>query len=211
MAVVQGLNIEPVPGQSRYGCGMTDFEDFYEIAEYADKKGYQGNQIVFGDYETGELYIPFEKERNIAYGGVEWIEDCFYFLRGDFNKKRISIIQYWPDWGCREYFDIGMIEVQLYNLRIVGTPAHLISQDEEMRCYYPEQFSIKLSDRESVIQIEDNLIYCSCWEEKGVVEGEITEDYKYYEKLIVRNRFGDVVSEEPGALTRMPNGQWWLS
>ena len=39
----------------------------------------------------------------------------------------------------------------------------------------------------------------------------ITEDYKYYEKLIVRNRFGDVMSEEPGALTRLPNGQWWLS
>lgn len=47
--------------------------------------------------------------------------------------------------------------------------------------------------------------------EEGVAECEITEDYKYYEKLIVRNRFGDVVSEEPGALTRLPNGQWWLS
>ena len=34
MAVVQGLNLEPVPGQLRYGCGMTDFEDFYDIAEY---------------------------------------------------------------------------------------------------------------------------------------------------------------------------------
>ena len=80
-----------------------------------------------------------------------------------------------------------------------------------MRCYYPEQFSIKLSARESVIEIVDNHIYCSCWEEEGVAECEITEDYKYYEKLIVRNRFGDVVSEEPGALTRLPNGQWWLS
>ena len=74
-----------------------------------------------------------------------------------------------------------MAEVELYNLRIVGTPAHLISQDEEMRCYYPEQFSIKLSARESVIEIVDNHIYCSCWEEEGVAECEITEDYKYYE------------------------------
>jgi hypothetical protein len=61
-----------------------------------------------------------------------------------------------------------MAEVELYNLRIVGTPVHLISQSEEMRCYYPEQFSIKLSVRESVIEIVDNLIYCSCWEEEGV-------------------------------------------
>ena len=157
------------------------------------------------------MYIPFEKERNIAYGGVEWIEGYFYFLKADFSKKTVTIMQYRPDWDCKEYFSIGMAEVELYNLRIVGTPAHLISQDEEMRCYYPEQFSIKLSARESVIEIVDNHIYCSCWEEEGVAECEITEDYKYYEKLIVRNRFGDVVSEEPGALTRLPNGQWWLS
>lgn len=211
MAVVQGLNLEPVLGQLRYGCGLTDFEDFYEIAEYVDEKGYKGNQIVFGDYETGEMYIPFEKERNIAYGGVEWIEGYFYFLKADFNKKMVSMIQYRPDWGCKEYFSIGMGEVNLYNLRIIGTPAHLISQDEKMRCYYPEQFSIALSDREGVVQIEDNRIYSCCWEEEGVAEGEITEDYKYYEKMIVRNRFGDVVSEEPGALTRLPDGRWWLS
>lgn len=211
MAVVQGLNLEPVLGQLRYGCGLTDFEDFYEIAEYVDEKGYQGNQIVFGDYETGEMYIPFEKERNIAYGGVEWVEGDFYFLKADFNQKTVSMIRYQPERGCQEYVTIGMNEVQLYNLRIVGTPAHLISQDEEMRCYYPEQFSIALSDRESVVQIEDNRIYSCCWEEEGVAEGEITEDYKYYEKMIVRNRFGDVVSEELGALTRLPDGQWWLS
>ena len=59
-----------------------------------------------------------------------------------------------------------MAEVELYNLRIVGTPVHLISQSEEMRCYYPEQFSIKLSVRESVIEIVDNLIYCSSWKKK---------------------------------------------
>ena len=193
MAVVQGLNLEPVPGQLRYGCGMTDFEDFYDIAEYVNEKAYLGNQIVFGDYETGAVYTPFEKERNIAYGGVKWIEGYFYFLKADFSKKTVTIMQYRPDWDCKECFSIGMAEVELYNLRIVGTPIHLISQSEEMRCYYPEQFSIKLSARESVIEIVDNHIYCSCWEEEGVAECEITEDYKYYEKLIVRNRFGDVV------------------
>ena len=190
---------------------MTDFEDFYDIAECVNEKAYLGNQIVFGDYETGAVYTPFEKERNIAYGGVEWIEGYFYFLKADFSKKTVTIMQYRPDWECKEYFSIEMAEVELYNLRIVGTPVHLISRSEEMRCYYPEQFSIKLSVRESVIEIVDNLIYCSSWEEEGIADGGVTEDYKYYEKLIVRNRFGDVMSEEPGALTRLPNGQWWLS
>ena len=67
MAVVQSLNLEPVLGQLRYGCGLTDFEDFYDIAEDVDEKGYKGNQIVFGDYETGAVYTPFEQERNIPY------------------------------------------------------------------------------------------------------------------------------------------------
>ena len=93
MAVVQGLNLEPVPGQLRYGCGMTDFEDFYDIAEYVNEKAYLGNQIVFCDYETGAVYTPFEKERNIAYGGVEWIEGYFYFLKADFSKKTVTIMQ----------------------------------------------------------------------------------------------------------------------
>ena len=46
MAVVQGLNLEPVPGQLRYGCGMTDFEDFYDIAEYVNEKAYLGIHLL---------------------------------------------------------------------------------------------------------------------------------------------------------------------
>ena len=40
MAVVQGLNLETVPGQLRYGCSMTDFEDFYDIAECVNEKAH---------------------------------------------------------------------------------------------------------------------------------------------------------------------------
>lgn len=65
MAVVQGLNLEPVPGQLRYGCGMTDFEDFYDIAEYVNEKAYLGNQIVFGDYETWGQCIHLLKRKGI--------------------------------------------------------------------------------------------------------------------------------------------------
>ena len=54
MAVVQGLNLEPVPGQLRYGCGMTDFEDFYDIAEYVNEKAYLGNQIVLAIMKRGQ-------------------------------------------------------------------------------------------------------------------------------------------------------------
>ena len=91
MAVVQGLNLEPVPGQLRYGCGMTDFEDFYDIAEYVNEKAYLGNQIVFGDYETGVVYTPFEKERNIAYGGVEWPVGVVVEVAADVSDNRCEL------------------------------------------------------------------------------------------------------------------------
>ncbi len=39
---------------------MTDFEDFYDIAEYVnEKKHIWGNQIVFGDYENGGSVYTF--------------------------------------------------------------------------------------------------------------------------------------------------------
>ena len=70
---------------------MTDFEDFYDIAEYVNEKAYLGNQIVFGDYETGAVYTPFEKERNIAYGGVEWPVVVVVEVAADVSDSRCEL------------------------------------------------------------------------------------------------------------------------
>ena len=44
-------------------------------------------------------------------------------------------------------------EVNLYNLKIIGNPLFIISQDNEdgFRCYYPKKFSFPLQEQESVI------------------------------------------------------------
>ena len=47
--------------------------------------------------------------------------------------------------------------------------------------------------------------------EEGVVEDQLTNDYKYYDKLIVMDYEGNVVSERKGSLSKYPNGKWYLS
>ncbi len=38
-----------------------------------------------------------------------------------------------------------------------------------------------------------------------------TEEYKYYEKMIVRDFKGNVLSETIGSLQQHPDGTWWIS
>ena len=94
MAVVQGLNLEPVPGQLRYGCGMTDFEDFYDIAEFVNEKAYLGNQIVFGDYETGELMRP--PLTTVKFDWKNWGESSAETMLQMIQEKPVSQIQVNP-------------------------------------------------------------------------------------------------------------------
>lgn len=56
-----------------------------------------------------------------------------------------------------------------------------------------------------------NKIYLNEWVEEGVVENQLTNDYEYYDKLIVMDYDGNVVSERKGSLSQYPNGKWYLS
>lgn len=56
-----------------------------------------------------------------------------------------------------------------------------------------------------------NKIYLNEWVEEGVVEDQLTNDYEYYDKLIVMDYEGNVVSERKGSLALYPNGKWYLS
>ena len=54
-------------------------------------------------------------------------------------------------------------------------------------------------------------IYLNELVEEGVVENQLTNDYKYYDKLIVMDYKGNVISERKGSLSKYPNGKWYLS
>ena len=56
-----------------------------------------------------------------------------------------------------------------------------------------------------------NKIYLNECPEEGVVEDQLTNDYEYYDKLIVIDYKGNVISERKGSLSQYPNGKWYLS
>lgn len=64
---VEGNYIEKIVGQERFAYAHSDSSDFYDIVGWAERGGYQGSVIIFYDYETGNVYKPFDKKRNILY------------------------------------------------------------------------------------------------------------------------------------------------
>ncbi|MBQ1862313.1 MAG: hypothetical protein II149_02240, partial [Clostridia bacterium] len=83
----KGLNITKIESQSRFAYAVTDFEDFYDVLNRNDKNGYRGAVIKFYDTDTGKVYTPFEKERNVTYGKPLYFNGYYFFLKGDFNKN----------------------------------------------------------------------------------------------------------------------------
>ena len=109
--------------------------------------------------------------------------------------------------------ELRLDQVNLYNLRIVGNPVHIISQEGELQCYYPEAFSFPLRPNETVCLIEGGRVYIEAWIEEGWDDENdcATEDYKYYHKVITKDFHGDLLSEEIGALHQAADGTWWIS
>ena len=104
-------------------------------------------------------------------------------------------------------------EVELYNLKLIGEGVHIISEDEDVACYYPEKFKYARNPRESVELISDGKVYAERWVEEGFDEenGCETEDYKIYGKVVVRDFNGKILSEEVGSINRAADGVWWIS
>ena len=109
--------------------------------------------------------------------------------------------------------ELRLDQVNLYNLRIVGNPVHIISQEGELQCYYPEVFSFPLRPNETVCFIEGDKVYIEAWIEEGWDDENdcATENYKYYNKVITKDFHGDLLSEEIGALHQAADGTWWIS
>ncbi len=214
-AQVIGETPEEISGQSRTAFSMDESEDFYDMIEWMKHGGYKGSVIRFYDYETGKVFCPFEKKRNVLYGRPVYSEEFFYFLQGDFNENKIRLYQYSLGETPKEITALKTDEVELYNLMLLGNGIHIISQDDMFRCYYPVQISFPIEAQESVILIDDEnrKVYVEAWVEEGWDEEKDrpSEDYKYYEKVIVKDFSGNILSEEVASLNQAPDGTWWIS
>lgn len=211
--VVSGTYIEEIVGQSRIGYSMSDTMDFYDMVELSKKSVYQGSIIYFYDYNNGRIYEPFTKQRNVLYGKPVYLKNYYWFLQGDYNKGIITLFRYLPDEIPEMITQINIEDVNLYNLQIIGDDVYIISENDEFVCYYPESFRFLKNSYESVTMIADGKVYLSAWVEEGWDDENdcATEEYKYYEKVIVRDFEGNVLSEELGCLNQRSDGTWWIS
>ena len=210
---VNGKYIEKIYGQDRLAFAMSDNEDLYDLIAWSERGGYQGVVLYFYDFETGDVYQPFEKKKNVVYSRPEFADGYYYFLQGDYDAKTVVLYRYFPDDLLAPVVTLPLDDVDLYNLRIVGNPVHIISQNEELRCYYPEAFSFPLEPNETVCFIEDGCVYIEAWIEEGWDDenDRATDEYNYYHKVVVKDFHGNLISEEIGALGQAADGTWWMS
>lgn len=98
-------------------------------------------------------------------------------------------------------------------MRIIGNPVHIISNNDKFECYYPEKISMPVERNETSILIEDGRIYFEAWVEEGWDEEKncATDNYKYYDKIIVKDFIGNTLSEEVGGLYQAADGTWWIA
>ena len=212
---VKGEYVEEIAGQTRFAYSISNSDDLFEIEETVKIVGfYKGNEICFYDYKTSEIYRPFDLKKNIAYGRVIFIDNSFYILQVDFNEGLANIYKYYPGEILEKITDYKIKDLSTYNLELVGIDLHLISQDSEtLEIYYPYRKTIKLEVSESALFIDDGKVYINRWIEEGWDDekDEAGEDYKYYDKLIIKDFDSNIIEERLGSLHQSPDGTWWLA
>lgn len=207
---VSGKYIEKIIGQDRFAYAHSDTNDFYDLIEWSKSGGYQGSVILFFDIESGKVFKPFAKKRNVIYSNPVYADGFYYFLQGDYDEKKISLYRYIPGKLLEKETELSTEEVSLYNLCIIGNPVHIISQEDTFVCYYPEKISFPITGHESALFIEDEKIYFESWVEEGWNDKNdcATDNYDLYHKVIVKDFSGNTLSEEVGDLYQAADGTW---
>lgn len=212
---VKGEYVEEIPGQDRFAYEISDMEDLFEIEDIIKHVGsYQGSVLRFYDYQTGKVHLPFEQKKNISYGRVIFIDNSFYILQVDFNEGLANIYKYYPGESLEKITDHKIKDLSTYNLGLVGSALHLISQDSDsLEIYYPHRKTVKLEGNESALLIDDGKAYINAWIEEGWDDenNKAGEDYRYYDKLVIKDFDSNIIEERIGNLYQRPDGTWWLA
>ena len=214
---VTGKDIYTIGGQDRFAFAHSDTNDFYDLIEWSKSGGYQGSVIMFFDFASGNIYKPFAKKRNVLYSDPVYAEGFYYFLQGDYDEKKITLYRYIPEQILEKVTELSTAEVNLYNLRLIGNPIHIISQEDSFACYYPEKISFALSNTkdytESAVCMKDGKICFEAWLEEGWDEENdcAGDDFVIYEKVVIRDYQGNMLSEEDAVIHQAPDGTWWIA
>ena len=212
---VKGEYVDDIPGQGRFGYALSDMDDFFEIEDIIKHDGsYKGLVIRFYDYQTRNVYLPFEQKENIGYGRPIFIDGIFYILQVDFNEGLANIYKYYPGASLEKVLDYKVKDLSTYNLELIGKDLHLVSQDSDsLEIYYPYRKTLKLEANESALLIDDGKVYINRWIEEGWDDEKdrAGEDYLYYDKLIIKDFDSNIICERIGNLYQRHDGTWWLA
>lgn len=209
----EGRYIEKIVGQERFAFAHSDSSDFYDLIEWSKTGEYFGSIIMFFDFESGNVYKPFAKKKNVIYSNPVYTGGFYYFLQGDYSEKEIVLYRYIPEKILEKVTELSTDEIDLYNLRVVGESVHIISQQDNFECYYPERISFPVAGNESAIFMDEGKIYFEVWIEEGWDDekGCATDKYKCYDKVIIKDYKGNTLSEDVGAIYQAADGTWWIA
>lgn len=210
---VAGRYIRPVEGQERYGYGREAYEDFYDMKDMPAESR-RGDVLAFYDFETGEVFTPFPKEKDVLFGDPVYHKGLFYFLRGDFAAGTITLQKYAPGKQPEQVTAFAAADVDLYNLRLLGEGVNVVSEnDERLVCYWPEAFTVPLGATETAVMIDRDRVWTEAWVEEGWDEEKDCPgpDYTFYNRVIARDFSGKTLHSRVGSLNKAPDGTWWIS
>ena len=211
LPMINGITPTLLNGTDRYAYGLSDFEEAWELKDWQENGGYQGSVLYLYDIYENKVYVPIEKQRNVIYQTPLFYANRIYFLQIDYDNQQINLYRFSPNAALEKVTDLSIEEVNLYNIGLTGEGVHITSQAESFICYYPETFEIKLEPNESVLCIDGDRIYINAWIEEGIEHDELTTNYSYYEKIRMKDKKGNLLSDEVGSLTQFPDGKWRLS
>lgn len=165
---------------------------------------------------SGTYIEPISGQSRIGYSlndSMDFYDIIEHSKKGDYNHGIYRLYKYFPGEIPQMITQLNAANVNPYNLRIIGEDVHIISEDDDFVCYYPEHFRFTKASNESVMLIANGNVYLSAWIEDGWdTENDCTsEEYKYYEKVIIRDFNGNILSEELGSLNQCSDGSWWIS
>jgi hypothetical protein len=81
------------------------------------------------------------------------------------------------------------------------------------KCYYPEKISFSLEGSETVVLLTNDRVYIEKWIEEGWDDENdcATDEYKYYDKVLIKDYAGKLLSEEIGSLFQAADGTYWMA
>ncbi len=208
-----GTAISAIRGQDRLAFALSDHTDTYDLIAWNEMGGYRGMTISFYDLKSGEVYCPFELKRNVVYTNPLYINEKYWFLKVDYDDKTVTLISYTPEAGAEEVTVLDLEKVNLYNLQVMGIEPHIVNQSDRFTCYYPEKFSFPLEPNETVNFVAGGMVYVEAWVEEGWDDERqcAGENYRYYNKLIIKDFGGNTVSEDKGFIFFAPNGDYYIT